>query len=205
MLGIAPIVMAIARAQLVTKRLVLRPLKRPDAPELLRIAAANRVYLAPWSPTQSALSRMSTLQDAWQMIARQQQDWKNDSAYCFGVFDAAHARKLLGFVVLTGVMRGAFQSAHLGYWIEEQSQGDGLISESVHAVLNFAFERAKLHRVQAAIMPRNARSLGVIRKMRFREEGCARNYLHIHGKWEDHLIFAKTSDEHGGVATEVRV
>jgi len=63
-------------------------------------------------------------------------------------------------------------------------------------VLSFAFEQAELHRIQAAIMPKNPRSIRVIQKLGFRQEGYAVRYLQIAGKWEDHLLFARTREEH---------
>jgi ribosomal-protein-alanine N-acetyltransferase len=75
-------------------------------------------------------------------------------------------------------------------------QGQGLTGEAIELVLGFAFERVGLHRVQAAIMPRNARSLRVVEKLGFRREGFAERYLQIAGKWEDHVLFAMTAEEH---------
>ena len=63
-------------------------------------------------------------------------------------------------------------------------------------MLDFAFGAANLHRIQAAIMPQNPRSLRVIEKLGFRKEGYAERYLQIAGKWEDHFLFARTSEEH---------
>ena len=70
------------------------------------------------------------------------------------------------------------------------------MTEGIQAVLDFAFGPAGLHRVQAAIMPRNPRSLRVIEKLGFRREGYAERYLQIAGKWEDHVVFARTREEH---------
>ena len=57
-----------------------------------------------------------------------------------------------------------------------------------------AFEELGLHRVQAAVMPRNAGSIRVLEKTGFRREGYAQGYLLISGTWEDHILFARTSD-----------
>ena len=83
-----------------------------------------------------------------------------------------------------------------GYWMAADCQGRGLVTEAIRVLLDFGFGPAGLHRVQAAIMPRNARSLRVIEKLGFRREGYAERYLQIAGKWEDHIIFARTREEH---------
>lgn len=86
-------------------------------------------------------------------------------------------------------------SAHLGYWIDEEHQRRGYMTEAVRAVVRFAFDVLGLHRVQAAVMPHNAASLRVLEKLGFRKEGESPRYLQIAGKWADHAVFAVTAEE----------
>jgi ribosomal-protein-alanine N-acetyltransferase len=102
---------------------------------------------------------------------------------------------VIGRVALGGVLRGAFQNAYLGYWIDVAKQGLGLMPEAVQAATTFAFRGVGLHRVQAAVMPRNSRSLRVLEKVGYRREGLALRYLSIAGVWEDHVVFAVTAEE----------
>ena len=102
---------------------------------------------------------------------------------------------IVGRMSLGGILRGVFQNAYLGYWIDAEHQGHGLMTEAVQAGVDFAFREGGLHRVQAAVMPRNVASVRVLEKVGFRREGYAERYLCIAGVWEDHLIFARTSDE----------
>ena len=92
-------------------------------------------------------------------------------------------------------MRGAFLNAYLGYWIDAEHEGRGLMTESVTAAVDFVFTVVGLHRVQAAVMPRNLGSARVLEKVGFRREGYAERYLAIAGTWEDHLIFGLTAEE----------
>jgi ribosomal-protein-alanine N-acetyltransferase len=69
------------------------------------------------------------------------------------------------------------------------------MTEAVRATTMFAFRAAGLHRVQAAVMPRNASSQRVMDKVGYRREGMAQRYLCIAGAWEDHLVFAMTAEE----------
>jgi ribosomal-protein-alanine N-acetyltransferase len=104
--------------------------------------------------------------------------------------------RFVGKIALSGVMRGAMHGAYLGYWMDLDHVGKGLVTEGIRAVLDWSFGAAGLHRIQAAIMPRNERSLRVVDKLGFRREGYAERYLQIAGKWEDHVLFAKTREEH---------
>ena len=93
------------------------------------------------------------------------------------------------------MQRGPFQSAYLGYWIDEEQAGRGYTPEGVVMVLRFAFEELTLHRVQISIVPRNDSSLRVVEKLGLRNEGTALRYLEINGVWEDHVRYAITSEE----------
>lgn len=69
------------------------------------------------------------------------------------------------------------------------------MTEAVKLAVRFAFDEAGLHRVQAGVMPHNVRSIRVLEKAGFRNEGLSKRYLNINGVWKDHLIFARTSEE----------
>ena len=62
-------------------------------------------------------------------------------------------------------------------------------------VLRCCFEELRLHRVQAAIVPRNSASRRVAEKLGLRDEGTAQNYLEINGVWEDHVRYAITAED----------
>jgi len=112
--------------------------------------------------------------------------------YGYGVFvDGVFA----GEVNLSSVQRGPFQSAYVGYWIDEKQAGNGYTPEALVAVARLAFDELRLHRVQIAIIPRNTASRRVVEKLGVREEGVAERYLEINGIWEDHVRYAVTAEE----------
>lgn len=99
---------------------------------------------------------------------------------------------VIGSVHLSGIVRGAFHSANLGYALDAAWQGRGLMHEALDAALAEAFSpRLNLHRVQAAVRPENQRSLAVLRRGGFDMIGLARQYLFIDGRWRDHLLFER--------------
>ncbi len=93
------------------------------------------------------------------------------------------------------VVRGPWQNANIGYYVDRTWNGRGVCTEAVGLVVGFAFDRAGLHRVQAAVMPRNTPSIRVLEKNGFRREGLAPRYLQIDGVWENHVIFARTTED----------
>jgi len=181
--------------RVVTARLVLRPPRPTDVPELRHLLRANADHLRPWEPAPNAGEDPTSLTVVANRVTRQRRDWKRDHSYALLVTSRAPGEPIVGRVTLGGVLRGAFQNAYLGYWIDREHQRQGLMSEAVGGAFAFAFGVAGLHRVQIAIMPRNPGSLRVMEKIGVRREGTSERYLQIAGRWEDHAIFGITADE----------
>jgi len=87
------------------------------------------------------------------------------------------------------IVRGVFLSCHLGYGLDKDEINKGYMTEALNAVIRFAFDKVKLHRIEANVMPRNKPSIRIVEKLGFKNEGLARKYLKINGKWEDHIHF----------------
>ena len=93
------------------------------------------------------------------------------------------------------VLRGAMQTATIGYWVDRAHAGQGLVAEGVVVVAEFAFEQLLLHRLEICIVPRNRNSRRVMEKLAIREEGVAVRALEINGTWEDHVRYGFTLEE----------
>ncbi len=185
-------------ARVVTERLVLRPPRPADVPAMRNALRKNADHLRPWSAAPAPGEDAASLTSVSRAVLRQRREWKTGLAYVFLVAPREDDRRVIGRLALGGVLRGVFQSAYLGYWMDGACQGRGLMTEAVRAGTQFAFTAAGLHRVQAAVMPRNGASLRVMEKAGYRREGLAERYLCIGGKWEDHVLFAVTAEEWGG-------
>jgi ribosomal-protein-alanine N-acetyltransferase len=168
----------------------IRPLVLADAPALLALRLRNRAFLEPWEPLRDA--RFFTLAGQEEGVRAALRDRDEGRALPFAIdVDGA----LAGAVNLNVIVRGVFENAYLGYWLDEAQGGRGIATEAVRQAVSHAFGPAGLHRVQAAVIPRNAPSLRVLEKLGFREEGYAERYLCINGVWEDHRLFAVTREE----------
>lgn len=194
--AIPPLVLSPLSTRLTTQRLVLRAARTGDVGELRALLRRNQAHLEPWNPAPRAGEDPTSITEISNMVLRERREWKHGRAFAFMLAPREQPSRLVGKIALSGVMRGAMHGAHLGYWMDEDHQSKGLCTEGIRAVLDFAFGPAQLHRIQAAIMPRNSRSLRVIEKLGFRREGYAERYLHIAGNWEDHILFARTREEH---------
>ena len=167
----------------------IRDFHPSDAGSALELWLRNREFFRPYFPRHA--DYFFTLDGQRDEIERNAADWSNDAGYVFGVF-AVGDDALIGGVSLRNVARGAWQNATLGYYIGEHASGRGLATEAVRLALGFAFEHARLHRVQAATLVSNQASMRVLEKNGFDFEGVAKRYLQINGVWEDHNMFAIT-------------
>ncbi len=97
---------------------------------------------------------------------------------------------LVGVINLNNLIRGSFQNAFLGYYGFLPYAGTGLMHEGMLLVLDHAFGRLKLHRLEANVQPTNHASIALVRKCGFVREGFSRRYLKIYGRWRDHERWA---------------
>jgi ribosomal-protein-alanine N-acetyltransferase len=171
----------------------IRPFGRGDLEPLLALRIDNRAFMAEFEADRS--EAFFTRAGQAREIALDGEAWNAGAGFAFAVLDRTEDDRLIGRIALSNIVRGPWQNATLGYWIDLAANGRGHATNAVTLACRFAFEHAGLHRVQPAIMPRNARSRRVVEKVGFRLEGRALRYLKIAGVWEDHDIFALTREE----------
>ena len=164
---------------------VTRLVSVDDVEPLARLVTANRGYLAPWSPVQA---------DTYFTAGGQRTVLERDlSAYERGVMlplvitDPGGA--VCGRINLNSIIRGAFQSASVGYWVSESHAGRGLASAAVADVIGAGFGRLGLHRLDASTLLHNTPSQTVLERNGFRPFAVAEAYLSIAGRWQDHILF----------------
>ena len=103
--------------------------------------------------------------------------------------------ELAGVINLSEIVRGNFQSAYLGYYALEPHAGKGLMREGLALVLQHAFCKMRLHRVEANIQPGNRASRLLVRSLGFQQEGYSLRYLKIAGRWRDHERWALRAED----------
>jgi ribosomal-protein-alanine N-acetyltransferase len=172
--------------------IVLRQPQMSDYLEWATLREASRDFLTPWEPTWPAddLTRASFRR----RIRRYFEDQRGDLAYPFFIF-RRNDNVLVGGLTLANVRRGCAQACTLGYWMGRNHARRGYMTAAVRAVIPFAFETLRLHRIEAACIPGNVASIRLLEKTGFQREGFARQYLCIDGLWQDHLLFARLKSD----------
>jgi [ribosomal protein S5]-alanine N-acetyltransferase len=181
--------------RLETERLTLRLPRHADYRPWAALRDGSRAFLTPWEPTWAAdhLSRKSfTGRVYWSQRALGQ-----GSAVPLFIFRRADD-VLLGAITLDNIRRGPAQAATLGYWIGEIHARQGYMREAIGAVVHYAFRELDLSRVEAACLPENAASRGVLEKAGFKYEGVAQSYLQIAGRWRNHVLYAHLRHDRRG-------
>lgn len=170
----------------------LRAPQMNDFTEWAALREASRDFLIPWEPVWPAddLTRGAFRR----RLKRYAEDLRSDQAYPFFIF-ASSDQRLVGGVTLTNIRRGVAQAGSIGYWIGGPFARRGYMSAAMRALVPFAFNGLKLHRLEAACIPTNAASIALLEKSGFAREGYARDYLCINGAWQDHLLYARLADD----------
>ena len=174
------------------ERIFLRCPVLGDHGEWSSIRAASRSFLEPWEPrwSEDDLTRTAFRY----RIRRYDADREAGLALPLFVCQKSTGR-IAGGVTLGSIRRGASESCTLGYWMGEQHAGKGLMADALKCLIPHVFDRMRLHRIEAACIPDNARSQGLLEKVGFRREGYLNGYLKINGAWRDHLLYALVAED----------
>jgi ribosomal-protein-alanine N-acetyltransferase len=183
------------RVRVETERMTLRLPQHGDWRAWADLRAESAAFLAPWEPVWSEdhLSRRAfTNRVYW--AARAQAQGTALPLMMFRREDGA----LLGAITLDNIRRGPAQAGTMGYWIGQRHARQGYMREAIRAVVHHAFAAMDLSRVEAACLPENAASRGVLESCGFKYEGVAQSYLQIAGRWRNHVLYANLRGDRRG-------
>lgn len=179
-----------------TTRVVLRPCVGRDHHSVERVRRSNVEWLGQWEasiPPESG-SQVPTWEEFPALMDRRQED--GEALSMMVEVDG----EIAGLVSVGAIERGAMQLGVLGYWIAQKWAGRGITSLAVAAVIDLVLKDLGLHRVEVNVRPENVPSLGLARKLQLREEGYKPRFMHINGRWADHVGFAIDQDDLKGMA-----
>ncbi|MEC3862017.1 GNAT family protein [Mesobacterium sp. TK19101] len=175
------------KLRLDTDRLVLRPPQHGDFNAWVALRMNSTDFLTPWEPTwaDDHLSRRGFTNRVY---------WANraiagGTAVPLFLFHRDD-ENLVGAITLDNIRRGPAQAGTLGYWIGEPYARRGYMKEAIEAMVHHAFARMDLSRIEAACLPENVASRGLLERSGFKYEGVAQSYLQINGRWRTHVLYA---------------
>jgi ribosomal-protein-alanine N-acetyltransferase len=171
------------------EKIELKVLTPEDTEEVLEYFLKNKDYLEPYEPERER--DYYTLDAQNRYLVEGYRQFLNNESVQFGIY---LSKKLIGRIRISNIVLGVFKNAFIGYSIDEKYQGQGLMKEAVQVAIKFAFEDLGLHRIEAATLVDNIKSQRVLLANGFKQIGISEKYLHINGKWRDHVVFYKIDE-----------
>ena len=179
--------------ELVTPRLRLCLLAPDQAELMLAFRQNNRVFLKPWEPLRTEVYYSKPYWESQLEAART--EYHHDISLCLSLMPRDE-ELVIGVCSFTNIVRGTFQSCHLGYALGEAWQGQGVMQEALEVAIDHVLSRMQLHRIMANYMPHNAKSGNLLNRLGFRIEGRAESFLKIDGQWADHILTSLINPTH---------
>ena len=168
-------------------RLLLPP---PDrAPAVVAYFTRNRDHLERWEP---ARPEGFYDEETWRERLRLNREELRVGRSLRLFLETREGGRIVGSANFTNIRRGVLHGCQLGYALDGEEQGKGLMAEALERALRHVFEELELHRVEANYQPTNERSGRLLRRLGFVVEGYSRDYLFIDGAWRDHVRTALT-------------
>lgn len=188
-------ILARRKLKIETERLTLRPPIHSDYRDWSGLRHQSRDFLIPWEPSwaDDHLSRKAfTNRVYWA-----QRSVGNGSAVPLFLF-RRDDHVLVGAITLDNIRRGPAQAGTLGYWTGQPFARHGYMREAIEAVVHYSFTRLDLSRIEAACLPENAASRGLLESAGFKYEGVAQSYLQISGRWRTHVLYSSLRSDRRG-------
>ena len=168
-----------------TNRFFLTVLKPNKADLVHEYYLRNKERLAPFEPLRS--DSFYHLNSCEKRLEKSFSCFQNGQAVNFVAITKDH-KYMLGMCNFTGIAMGPFMACYLGFSIDKDFEGKGLMAEILRTGIEHMFAERKLHRIMANYLPENSRSKNLLEKLGFKKEGYARSYLKIAGIWQDHIL-----------------
>jgi ribosomal-protein-alanine N-acetyltransferase len=172
--------------QIETNRLIIKSASVDFTPFVADFYIRNKEFFADSQPLRD--DSFFTIDNWSQNLSNLATSFEKDSMYQFYLFEKNDNEYVIGQANLSGIQRGPFQACFLGYQLDREKNGLGLMHEALSAIINWAFVEKNIHRIMANYVPSNERSAAVLKKLDFTVEGFARDYLFLNGEWEDHIL-----------------
>ncbi|MCL6706213.1 GNAT family N-acetyltransferase [Pseudomonas sp. R2.Fl] len=174
---------------------LLRLPRYADFEQWHRLRSQSRSFLQPWEPTWRADEL--TQRSFRTRVIRSEQEYHSGLAVPFFVFSLPEG-ELLGGLTIGLIRRGAAQSCMIGYWMGAKHAGKGHMFAALGIAIPYIFRGLELHRIEAACIPDNDKSIRLLERTGFQREGLLRQYLKINGQWRDHALYSKLAEDAGG-------
>ena len=170
--------------------IILRTAEPTDGQLISDYFIANRDFLREWEPKREDAFFSEA---GWtQRLIKLNELHRMGLGYYLIILDS-NSGEMLGTISFSNISRFPFYACNVGYSLSQTAQGRGVMTRALRMAVEYMFSIQNLHRIMAGYMPRNKRSESVLKRLEFTQEGLAKDYLLINGKWEDHVLTSLTN------------
>jgi ribosomal-protein-alanine N-acetyltransferase len=162
-----------------------RLVRLDDAAHLGEARSVNRDRLRPYEPSRT--DAFFTVAGQRSAIEQRLERHGLQLSVPLAIIDDHGA--IVGEMTLDNIVRGAFQSATVGYWVAAHVEGRGVASSALRDLQAMAFGALGLHRLEAGTLVHNTASQKVLERAGFVRYGSAPDYLQIDGRWQEHALY----------------
>jgi ribosomal-protein-serine acetyltransferase len=159
----------------------LRLLTERDVAELYALISANREHLAPWMPWAARQS----LADTRAFVRTTRRQFAENNGFQMAIVRDGSIAGVVGFHAISWPNR----ATTIGYWLAEDAQGRGTMTDAVRALVDHAFTAWGLNRVEIRAAVENVRSRAIPQRLGFREEGTIRQAERVGERFVDHVVY----------------
>ena len=182
--------------ELITDNLIITVLSSENYSLLATYENNNRVHLSKWEPIR--VENYFADESVKKRVELNFKSFQSGSSISLVGLDKSRSR-IICTCNFSNIVHGAFQACNLGYSVNSQDEGKGLMFEMLQKSIDYAFSEVELHRIMANYIPSNVRSGQLLTRLGFEKEGKAKSYLKIAGSWQDHVLTSKINPNHIGI------
>ncbi len=176
-----------------TERLYLRPYQKEDIPAVFKVLFKNP-EIAKWmlfDPPKKITETQAFFEESRKNFP--------EKGITFVILENKKFAGILGLEFEKQKYGTKINSSRLGYWLDPASHGRGIMTEAVKGVINFAFQKLRLHKIETGHFTGNVSSQRVIEKCGFRKIGVHKKHFFRHNQWLDHLEYEKLAPKDSDV------
>jgi ribosomal-protein-serine acetyltransferase len=172
----------------IDEEIVLKVIEMDDAAVLFDLVKKNRSYLRKWLPW---VDTNTTVKESLAFIQASCEQHNQNLGFVCGIWFHNQLIGIIGFQRIDWMNR----NVEIGYWIDAEHQGFGIVTKSCQTLIDYAFNEYQLHRVQIRCATENKKSIAIIERLGFLKEGIARQAEFLYDRYVDLFVYGMTADE----------
>ena len=166
----------------------LHLLAEDDAASVYQLIESNRAYLREWLPW---IDYTQSIEDERSFISNTRTQYQNNQSFTYTIWHQQQIAGIAGYNQIDWANR----KTEIGYWLATQYQGQGIMTRSCHALIEYAFDDLKLHTVEIRCATMNTRSCAIPLRLGFTQEGIMRQAEWLYDHFVDHRLYGLLKSE----------